>query len=1458
MKPVEIEFLMRDNLTAGLDKSKMSVEQLLGAARRASLVINAKINDQRKVIDGVNTDLDRMQRKLQTMKPGAGQQELLTEISACKKVLAEEMGVLEGLEKEYQQARQGVSQLEQEYKKISISGEQAAAASKSLTEKITEQKSVIKQVEADVKALQKAYDSAAPGKAQNEVAADLNAAKQALEEEKGILNSLTEAQERNKESNQRLSRQLRELQNDMARMRLNGEQNTEEYQKMAQKAAELSDTLGDLRAQTSILANDDANLQGFISGVNGLSGAFTTATGVMSLFASENENLAKIQARVQSVMAITMGLQQVFNALNKDSAFRLVTLTKAKEFLTAANYRLATSLGISNAAATALMATLTLGLSVVITGVIVAWNKLSDAQEAAAKKAQERVEIESQGRAEMIKTRFEIDTTRESLKNFSGTKAEEKQKCEEMNRKYGEAFGYYNSVAKWYDVLTQKAEQYIQMLFLQAKAQALVNKAVEADEKLAKHKATNPDNADTSMGWFKKALLSFGSATSNGIIDSRKIIKDSNKKAHDKRTKELEAERDNNLKNAADLTKQAANIGKKNNIGGHAAPTKNKKKKKKKKKKKDGTKEAEQLAKELLALQRKNRQEEIDLIKEGSDKKRKQIKENYDNELADLKVQENKWRKAQKGKLTKEQEGALTEARNLAAKKKQHDEDEVNKEEEKKHLEQKRNEVQAMSEYLKTYGSFQQQKLAIAEEYAQQIAAIDVSEVSEATKRWQKAKLLKERQEREASMSFEEISRGIDWNALFSGVGNLAKEMMQPMMEQLRSYIETDDYKNASADTQQKVTELIQQMRQYIGTDQSTTWQKLDEAIKRFADSVAVYDRAKKDEAAAVAAVEVGKVRLREGRINKEQYDALEARAEELGRATVQARENMDSFGKALNRTSEEVANFTSGLTTALNNAKAWQGVDGYGGVQQSVGQIDALKGTLDSILPTMGDGIAKSVGSAVSGAMGNALSSLGGTMSSIMSSGLGSMVGIIAQIPRMILDLANSIKSFVTGILNSLTELVSLRWIDDLVNSILEAIGNLINAIFDLPENLFHVLESIIVKGIGGLLDTVVGRIGNVLSFGLLSHKGPSQWFTNSNEEEVAKSIDRLTKRNELLEQAIEDLTDEMKTARGATAIRISRDAEKLQKETNDNYKRIAQEQAGYHSAHHSFNAYWKGFSQEQINRFSSQIGRKWDGNLWNLTPEEMKMLRSNVDMWKQLQDTGKGGYGGRVADKLNDYIAQAGKLKEITDALYENLTTTTRQNVFDDFLSSLYALASGSKDVFKEIEENWQTMVNKMAVNNLVGAKFQKNLEKWYESLAKLNEERVDGKITDAEFRKRLDALKEQYESYVNSAKNDIEQLRNEGIIKETDKGTTQQGKSGAFTAMSQDQATKLEGLFVSGQMHWASIDDRVEDVAKRMSAAQEHLRKIEENTGNSAASLKEIGADVKKMIRDGVKVR
>ena len=1018
MKPVEIEFLMHDNLTAGLDKSKMSVEQLLGAARRASAEINHKIEEQRKVIDTVNDDLGKMERKLQTMKPGAGQQELLVEINACKKVLAEEVTVLNQLETEHQQAKQGVAQLEQEYSKLQNSEKNAVAESKSLTEKIAEQKEVVKHVEADVRALQKAYEKATPGQAQNKALAELNAAKKALEEDKAILAALTEEQEKNKESNRRLAIQLRDLEHSMQRMRLEGKQDSEEYREMAQKAAMLADTLKDVKNQTSILSNDDANLQGYISGINGLSGAFTTATGVMSLFASENENLQKVQARLQSVMAITMGLQQVFNTLNKDSAFRLVTVAKAKNLLTAANHRLAAALGISNAAASALMATLTLGLSVVITGLIVAWNKYSDAQEEAKKKTEELIEVESQGRAEMIKTRFEIDTTRESLKNFNGSKEEEKQKCEELNRKYGEAFGYYDTVAQWYDVLTAKAEQYIQMLFLQAKAQALVNKAVEADDKLNKHKATKPEDAETSMGWFTKSLYYFAQAESKGRFNAKEAIDEINREAYDKETKRLEAERDKSLKEAADLQKQAAEIAKGAGIGGHSKPDN-----------KDAKKEEERKATELAALRQKNIQSEVDVLKEGSEKKRQQLKVNYEKEIAELATQEKKWRDAQKGELTQGQTDALKAARDLAAKKREQGEENINKEDNKKELERHKAEITAMVDYLKEYGSFQQQKLAIAEEYAQKIAEVEISEAEEATKQWQKKKLNKERLQKEASLTFENISRGIDWHALFSGVGDLTKEMMLPMMEQLQAFVKTEDYRNADADTQEKVTELIHEMRKYVGTDQSVTWQSLDRAIRDFTASVAAYDAAKKKEDAAVSARDEGRKRLNAGEINDEEFKALEARAMELGDATAKARENMETFGERLNRTSEEVANYQSGLAAALENAKGWKGVQGFDSVNNAVGNAQELKGTLDSILPKMGDGMAKTMGASLSSTIGSVLGNQTSGLGGMLSSGLSNMIGIIAQIPKMILDLANGIKNFVTGILDALTELISLRW---------------------------------------------------------------------------------------------------------------------------------------------------------------------------------------------------------------------------------------------------------------------------------------------------------------------------------------------------------------------------------------------------------------------------------------------
>ena len=62
----------------------------------------------------------------------------------------------------------------------------------------------------------------------------------------------------------------------------------------------------------------------------------------------------------------------------------------------------------------------------------------------------------------------------------------------------------------------------------------------------------------------------------------------------------------------------------------------------------------------------------------------------------------------------------------------------------------------------------------------------------------------------------------------------------------------------------------------------------------------------------------------------------------------------------------------------------------------------------------------------------------------------------------------------------------------------------------------------------------------------------------------------------------------------------------------------------------------------------------------------------------------------------------------------------------------------------------------------------------------------------------------------------------------------------------------------MFTSGLMHWASMDGVLQDVSAQMGTAVDHLRRIEENTGESAGHLGEIKEDIKKIIRDGLKVK
>ena len=795
----------------------------------------------------------------------------------------------------------------------------------------------------------------------------------------------------------------------------------------------------------------------------------------------------------------------------------------------------------------------------------------------------------------------------------------------------------------------------------------------------------------------------------------------------------------------------------------------------------------EDAGKQLRKIQQQNSRDEIALRAESHEKKMAQIEQEYNEEKAKIEQQITELAKLNKkagttglnsNGLTPEQQKAVDEALRLATQNRVKSEEELLKES-----------ASAMRDYLKEYGSFQQQKLAIAEDYAQRIA--------KATTEGDKLRLRKERDNALSKMSYESISMGIDWRALLTGVGSLSVEMMKPMLAQLEAYTMTDDYAKADMDEREKVAELILELRRFVGTESNKTWEDLATATQNFEAAVATYRDLEEQERVAYENLATAKEQLAKGEITQADYDKLNATATELSTQTVNAKNEMQSLGNTLNETTEEVKNYVSPLTTALNKLGTWEGVEGFGNVKNNVASIDNLKGSLDTALGGMEEGVGKNIGENLSTVMGDSLSAIGGEVTSLLSTGVGSVIGIIAQIPRLILDMVGNIKGMVTGVLDSLTELISLRWIDDFVVSILDSIGGLIDAIFDLPATLFHVVEAIIVDGVGSLLNKILGRIGNVLSFGLLGSGGPAEWFSGSNAKEVQETIDRLTDRNERLTTAVETLTNEIKQGRGAKSVEEYRKAVELQSEINKNALDIAKAQASYVGSHHSWAYYWEGFTEEEIARVSKQIGRAWDGDLWSLSPDEMELLRSNVDLWERIQNSGKGGYGERLTDELDKYIEQAGKLEELTDALYEGLTGMSFDSMYSNFVDSLMDMEYSAKDAAEDISGYFA----KAMLSNKIGEIIGDDLEIWYEKFGKAME---DG-MTEEE----RENLMNEYLGYVEEA----EKWRDE-IFAATGYGGTsasQDSTKKGFATASQDSVDELNGRFTGIQMSVEAIKNQ-----------------------------------------------
>ena len=755
----------------------------------------------------------------------------------------------------------------------------------------------------------------------------------------------------------------------------------------------------------------------------------------------------------------------------------------------------------------------------------------------------------------------------------------------------------------------------------------------------------------------------------------------------------------------------------------------------------------EELNNSLKALQQKNTDETISLMQEGTEKRLAEIKNDYAKRKAEIDKQEAEFKKKNKeaGKkeaLTSAQSEALTKARDLATQEYNKKLDEVNMEA-----------LTSMRDYLKEYGSLYQQKQAIAEEYEEKIA--------KAQTEGEKLSLKQQKKKELQNIEIDAIKQNIDWGSVFSDFGAMFKDQLEPTIKKLQELSKS----TTDVNEQKTIQELISKLQGSATVWDSDIFKKVSDDINAYQSAMQGYIDSQEREIEATKAVTKAQEDLAKAKKggNKNSISEAEGNLSRAQNVLATASNNVLKFGSAVQKTSSD-------LQTSA---------------QKAVSQFQQLEDGLQGLT----SGSLKSIGNSILG-----LDKLfGGTMqkdvANMLAKGIQGLLGKDSNAAKVLSEalgdsgMAGEIISAVLSILDILK-----GGFGTLITDLTETIFGAITGILD------DVLSGdIVMKPLKSVGDNV-SHILNTLSFGGFN----SLFGGDGNAKKVNDTIERLTDRNTLLQQSIEDLTDAMENAYGSKATSYYDQAYKNQQETNRNYLDIAKAQASYHASHGSWNHYWSGFSRDEMDWIKKNIKSDFNGDLFSLSPEEMKLLRGNVAIWEHIENTGKGNYGGRLTEKLNDYIDQAGKLDELSDKLKESLTQISFDSMKDSFISDLMDMSKSAQDFADDFAEMMQKALLSYSMEDLING----DLKKLYDDWAKAIKDN-DGKLTEAD----IETFNKRYDDIVQ-----------EGLKRRDDwakvtgytgsSSSSQTATSGGWASMGQDTADELNGRFTALQIAGENI--------------------------------------------------
>jgi len=248
---------------------------------------------------------------------------------------------------------------------------------------------------------------------------------------------------------------------------------------------------------------------------------------------------------------------------------------------------------------------------------------------------------------------------------------------------------------------------------------------------------------------------------------------------------------------------------------------------------------------------------------------------------------------------------------------------------------------------------------------------------------------------------------------------------------------------------------------------------------------------------------------------------------------------------------------------------------------------------------------------------------------------------------------------------------------------------------------------------------------------------------------------------------------------------------------------------------------------------------------------------------------------YGNKLVGQTKETLEALIELREKYDEYLQNLheyVSSLYEPLVGNFVDGLWDWLDNGKDALDSFKEYASDTFRDIVTDMLRTIVLDKVVGSFSDDISALYEKYAEGKMTEQELMgevaKLTGGLIDRYGSNLPTLEGLLEtvagmfdkagiDIRHPDDPDSESQSQSQSGRAGVYTAMSQDQGTKLEGIGTSIQMHTVSIDGNVEDVSKKMGVALDCLAKIEENTGDTARNTREINEKLDQIIRDGIKI-